>query len=163
INASNNLRTLDTTNKSEVDITEIIKKKSINIFEVDFPNNVSGALDMRNPNNPIIYLNKDHHLHRKRFTLAHELGHFILHHGAFLHLDKNLYFRDNFQNKNNDLIEIETNEFAANILMPYELIKSDIINKKDSIDDEEFIIQMAEKYNVSQIAMTIRIKKIFEE
>ncbi len=64
--------------------------------------------------NRVIIINKYMSNDRKRFTLAHELGHIIMHHG-FLIPD----YRD---------IEKEANEFASEFLMPSEVIRPSLRN-----------------------------------
>lgn len=58
-------------------------------------------------------VNSLHHPNRQRFTLAHEIGHYMLHrnHGAF---EDGLLFRRNQTNTQ----EIEANIFASALLMP---------------------------------------------
>src|SRR5690348_3700946 len=48
--------------------------------------NVSGAL-VRSPQGIVIGVNSAQHFHRQRFTIAHELAHFLLHDGIQLHVD----------------------------------------------------------------------------
>lgn len=52
---------------------------------------------------------------RRRFTLAHELGHFELHHNVNTHLEDNALTLDYFKNGNQ---EYEANQFATELLMP---------------------------------------------
>ena len=52
---------------------------------------------------------------RRRFTLAHELGHFELHHNVNTHLDDNALTLDYFKQGNQ---EYEANQFATELLMP---------------------------------------------
>lgn len=103
-----------------IDITRLVKKYIGNIIYfssshlTDEYKNVSGFIDF--PNNTI-YLNTDDIIQRQVFTLAHELGHFILH--------KNLY--EKYPEKYNIFlrnVEINTKEekeancFAAELLVP---------------------------------------------
>ena len=55
---------------------------------------------------------------RKRFTLAHELGHFELHHNENTHLEDNSLTLDYFKNGGQ---EYEANQFATELLMPSNL------------------------------------------
>ena len=59
--------------------------------------------------NPIIVTNKNLSVERLRFTLAHELGHLVMHRGTFL--EKKM--------------EEEANQFASEFLMPSEMIQKD--------------------------------------
>jgi Zn-dependent peptidase ImmA (M78 family) len=55
------------------------------------------------------------YLGRRRFTLAHELGHFELHHKENTHLEDNALTLDYFKYGNQ---EFEANQFATELLMP---------------------------------------------
>jgi len=69
---------------------------------------------------------------RQRFTLAHELGHFILHSDNkddYLFVDNaKVMFRTNKTSNQDYRREREANIFAASILMPQSLIK-DVFDK----------------------------------
>jgi len=54
------------------------------------------------------------------FTIAHEIGHFILHHGeSDLFIDTTyVAFRDSESTKGENRAEIQANQFAAALLMP---------------------------------------------
>ncbi|MFT4164189.1 MAG: XRE family transcriptional regulator [Microlunatus sp.] len=60
---------------------------------------------------PVIYINSDSPTDRKRLTLAHELGHLVLHSTEVV-----------------EEIEEQANEFAAEFLMPIEVIKPQLRN-----------------------------------
>jgi Zn-dependent peptidase ImmA (M78 family) len=81
----------------------------------------------------VIYLRESDALTRKRFTLAHELGHYISFlEGSFsstclvngIYQDK-YFFRKNDLESNADIwqMESEANAIAVTILMPEELVK----------------------------------------
>ena len=57
---------------------------------------------------------------RQRFTIAHELGHAVLHAREGIHLDQafRLRFRDQTSAMAIDPEEIDANSFAAELLMP---------------------------------------------
>jgi len=80
---------------------------------------------------------------RDRFTIAHELGHYFLH---SLQGQRPLRAARNGSNR----AEWEANWFAAGFLMPRDMIASDI----QTIS----IPEMAIKYGVSQVAISIRMK-----
>lgn len=94
---------------------------------------------------------------RKRFTLAHELGHYMLHrHLIGDGLDDDRAYRSTDVGKyHNTLIglkqEREANRFAANLLMPRKTV--DEYWAKDAATIES----MADKFGVSQHAMSIRV------
>lgn len=108
---------------------------------------------------------------RKRFTIAHEIGHLIRHISPdkgvqeFIDTKKTLNRKDSYW----DSKEYEANNFAAQLLMPLKLIKkhgNEIISqyklqqKAESMPASVFITRMASLFNVSEPAMKFRLKNI---
>lgn len=92
----------------------------------------------------IIRINKNiKHIGKKRFTIAHEIGHLILHRSVqpvFLDNESTLeYFQKGHQ-------ETEANEFASELLMPEEQFRSECKGKKFSPD---LLRHLAEKFQTS--------------
>lgn len=96
---------------------------------------------------------------RQRFTIAHEIGHFILHKDEALHVDEKslIGLRDRKSSLAVDEREIEANQFAAELLMPATFLQKDILNLPDDIEVEEAITKLAHRYQVSTQAMTFRL------
>ena len=94
-----------------------------------------------------IYVNGLHHVNRKRFTVAHEIAHFLLHKDYIGDgiLDDALY-RSGLGSD----IETEANALAAKILLPDSLLAKEPLRKM-SIRD------LAEKFEVSEASMGIRL------
>lgn len=83
---------------------------------------------------------------RQRFTIAHELGHFVLSHGDA--------FRDTpaaFSSRNSDPRERDANRFAAELLMPEAAIRKVIAAGR--FDEDE----LARAFGVSKVAMAYRV------
>lgn len=102
----------------------------------------------------IIYINPAESLERQRFTIAHELGHYVCGHLT----DSSEMFRDTsivYSRNNYDFQEYEANVFAAELLMPKEKIDF-LINSKGIATIEE----LASALIVSYSAMTIRLKNL---
>ena len=102
---------------------------------------------------------------RQRFTKAHELGHFMLHRGGNLFIDKDFKImnRSSSGEPSSEWQEWEANEFAACILMPESLVNEEM--KKlhiDYADDSinSWIEQLARTFDVSVNAMSIRISRL---
>jgi len=117
--------------------------------------NLSGAL-IRKPREVVIGVNSAHHPNRQRFTIAHEIGHFILHKGIKLHVDED--FRVNLRDGSASREEIEANAFAAELLMPTEYITHD--TKRYDRIDQATIQRLARRYQVSQKAMEIKLTNL---
>jgi Zn-dependent peptidase ImmA (M78 family) len=110
----------------------------------------------------MIGVNKDHHANRQRFTIGHELGHFLLHEGEQIHVDRESAFRVKLRNDRSsdgvDVEEKEANLFAAELLMPARFLERDLTSKKAfSVLDENAISALAKKYEVSAQALTFRL------
>jgi Zn-dependent peptidase ImmA (M78 family) len=147
-----------------VPLEKIAEKLGIIIEEEVFEGELAGVL-LRDINGAIIGVNAAHPETRKRFTIAHELGHFILHKGDPVHIDRG--FRVNFRDKKSsmaiDFEEIEANAFAAALLMPEKKLRAVIKKKiKQGIDLEnsEELEKIAEEFKVSQQALIIRLMKL---
>jgi Zn-dependent peptidase ImmA (M78 family) len=65
-----------------------------------------------------IFINSNDPATRQRFTLAHELGHAVMHSGQDI-----MDFRKNLEGFQPDRKELEANAFAADLLMPDHLFK----------------------------------------
>ncbi|MBA4192684.1 MAG: hypothetical protein C0467_32355 [Planctomycetaceae bacterium] len=114
---------------------------------------------------PVIGVNALHHPHRQRFTIAHEIGHWVLHRKQLegvVHVDKTypMLRRDQESSSGVDLIEIEANAFAAELLMPEALLAGELATPLD-IDDEKRLIALSRKYRVSVSAMRFRLLGYF--
>ncbi len=73
----------------------------------------------------IIFYNQDEIIERIRFSIAHELGHYVMNHITNLDQDDELY----------QIQEHEANTFAAQLLMPYQLLDLCVYNGIDvSVD-----------------------------
>jgi Zn-dependent peptidase ImmA (M78 family) len=114
-------------------IEEIARNYGLNIYGMDFNgnNDVSGFID---PEKKAIYVNKDESETRKAFTIAHELGHWILHpHKLKESPDKYaILFRRPIGSDENDPTEQEANCFAAHILVPKYLL-NDYKSENDNV------------------------------
>lgn len=147
-------------NELPINVNKIASYLNVSIYAIELPEDISGILDVRTE--PIILINKEHGLPRQRFSVAHELGHYQLHHIlGIIHVDKKSYYRNIKSTQGLDIIEIEANQFAANLLMPENLIRNELEKYEDFIDmDEDIVTIMAEKFNVSATAMGFRIHNL---
>lgn len=121
---------------------------------------ISGCL-IRKDGRGIIGVNPSQHPNRRRFTIAHEIGHFILHKGAEIHLDRVPSFRVNFRDADSSTgmyqDEIEANFFAAELLMPARFLTNEFEAIDLSADDDTTMQNLASRYGVSVQALTYRL------
>ena len=126
-----------------------------------FDDEMSGML-YRDGDRVIIGINSAHAQTRQRFSIAHEIGHLLLHEGRPMFVDKAV--RVNWRNGDAALGEIseevEANRFAAALLIPTPLLKAAItriVRNNDEIDTETLIRELANRFLVSQQAMDYRL------
>jgi hypothetical protein len=100
-----------------------------------------------------IKLNRFEPVERQRFTLAHEISHFLLHRfdiGSGV-LDDTMY-----RSSLSDRKEVEANKLASQIIMPLESVKTAAI-QLGNIEKTEKIESLARQFKVSKQAMQIRL------
>lgn len=142
-----------------IDVFSISKNRGIEIVPSDL-GDISGIL-FREGNRITIGINQTHPETRKRFTVAHELGHLILHGDQPLHVDKvfAIKLRSHVSSEAVDLEEIEANAFAAELLMPTGMMQQKLQDLPGVLDYEKetVISKLAKDFKVSPQAMTIRL------
>ena len=100
---------------------------------------------------------------RQRFTVAHELGHLLLHGYTTPHADSNfrVRFRDAESSTGSVREEIEANQFAAELLMPRELVAAQAtrigLDYASPDDDDPKLSRLARAFQVSKLALSIRL------
>lgn len=113
----------------------------------------------------IIGVNARHSENRIRFTIAHELGHFLLHEGETVHFDGKrpgltLNLRGLEASNGTDDNEREANLFAAELLMPVKFLENDLLDDSSDLMDENTLQDLAGKYQVSVQALTFRLANL---
>ena len=139
--------------QAPISVVGIANKLGVKVYKTnDFDDQISGLIQRDEHHGGksgyAIYTNARHPTTRRRFTIAHEIGHFVLHRDLIGDgiTDDGLYrsrLRGGF-------------ESAANLLMPRELVWEFIEQGVDTVDE------LAKKFNVSKSAMSIRLGVPFE-
>src|SRR5687768_12642303 len=109
-----------------------------------FEGDASGML-YREGDQIVIGVNALHPKTRQRFTIAHEIGHLVLHRQNFF-MNRNFRAnRDGESSTARDPEEIAANQFAAEILMPARMLADDLAGRTIDPDSDEIVEQLAEK------------------
>lgn len=154
--------------RAPINVYGIAKLEGLVVKEDDAgDDNLSGFL-LVDQNSKIIGVNSKHPQRRRRFTVAHELGHFHLHTlgNGNAHIDSSgnvgIHFRDETSSTGVSVEEMEANLFAAELLMPTELIQEKIqeISPDNGICGDTLIDKLAEAFDVSVQAMTVRLSSL---
>jgi len=129
-------------------MTELLEEKGIKVLLADLPDKVSGlTCIVKQPNRdleiPVIIVNKNHTLERRRLTMGHELGHRLI--------------------KANNLDEADLeklcNRFAGAFLAPREHLESEIGKQRSAFGYSE-IITLKRLYRISGGAFLMRLFQI---
>lgn len=144
-----------------VDVLGIAPHLGLVVMDAKFKDDgLSGAVGYKD-GHFLIWVNREQAVTRRRFTVAHEIGHFVLHmdRGANPHtytdVDGNLYmFRGAAVGERAK--EVEANQFAAALLMPSE----EVFARVDRVRGEIDTFRLAQEFWVSQVAMEIRLQTL---
>jgi len=139
--------------KPPVDVNKIAKALGFTVIPFEYPDAFSGEIFIKG-NVKSIGVNKRHSKTRQRFTIAHEIGHYINGHTYY---DKtgDMYEDESFDYSNPmHQQEKEANFFAAELLVPKNFVKKDL--DKFGLD----IPRLSELYNVSEQMMWIRLTSL---
>lgn len=101
-----------------------------------------------------IRVNRHEDKRRQRFTLAHEIAHFLLHADKIKDsLSDDVLYRSTLSNR----LEAEANKLATDILMPATLINNELTSLKDVTSEDQRVALLASLFEVSEVAMSIRL------
>jgi Zn-dependent peptidase ImmA (M78 family) len=143
----------DATESIPVDVAKAARTLGVAVYSAKLPEKVSGVLALEpkfgSDSGYVILVDEDEPAVRQRFTAAHELGHFVLHKEFVGERNEDNYLLRSEGMSNRQ--EVEANKFAASLLMPMDQIE---VAMKDGCTTPE---ALAKKFNVSKLAMSIRL------
>lgn len=99
-----------------------------------------------------IAINSNHHPNRQKFSMAHEYAHYLLHRSRIHEMPEGE--RILHRNGDRNSIEYQANEFAAQLLMPNELVRSAFRAASGNLKG------MASLLQVSQEALRYRLDNL---
>lgn len=159
-------------NRAPVDVDAIAHALGVSV-RYDYslePQGIIGQITFEGEH-PVVRINPWQNAYepRRRFTLAHELGHFVLHSN-----DERTEFIDSQQTMSRTAtywnpIESQANTFAAELLMPQELIVRegqaiiDTYKRQTGMTQmpaDAFLSAMAERFVVSNQSMEYRLRAL---
>jgi len=138
-------------NAAPVDLEGMAARLGLAVnMAADMPPQVSGSI-RRQGDHYMIEINASDTPRRRRFTLAHEISHFLLHRPM---LDGGIVDDRMYRSRLNDRFERQANRLAAQILMPPGLVRTAwAAGAKDAA-------KLAEAFDVSEQAMQIRLQEL---
>lgn len=135
-----------------VPIEEMVDKLNIKISYA--PSKDYSGMLIRKKSKTLMGINSTEPDARKRFSIAHELGHFL-----FSKKSVSVDYRiNNYVEKPEE--EKRADSFAANILMPRRWVLRDFEKISKSTITQNNLIDLAKKYKVSPEAMKFRLANL---
>lgn len=135
-----------------IPILEIAEENDVNVVFDNmgsYSQVIAGFCDFKSKK---LYVNAGDHINRKTFTIAHELGHWILHRDFFLAHPDDYPVLPRFQSPDSsNPYEQEANSFAAQVLVPQHLLLP-VKHVPVSV--------LAKIFGVSRQMMEIRLKNV---
>lgn len=128
-------------NNKEVNIFQLVEKMNIKYIEANIGEGILGACKSIGLKRLIVVDPNIEYLPQKRFTIAHEIGHLLMHQGN--HRCVVSMFDEG---KTKSGIESEANEFASEFLMPQNILKNYLKTQDITLD---LIKKISDNYNTS--------------
>lgn len=153
------LRTInDCLAERPVKLIRIASCLGIRVMLSTLPFGESGKISAKG-NEFCIWINRHEPKHRQRFTLAHEIAHYLLHRDKIRNnpegwSDSNELFRSNQPNE----IEYQANRLASDLIVPSHQLEEITRSMKDSPMTEEIVDNLAKQFGVSKATMEIKLQ-----
>jgi len=139
--------------RAPVDLSGLARALGLVVKAATLPPGKSGEIRPDGKDSFIIRVNRHDSLGRQRFTVAHEIAHFLLHRSLIgSGISDDALYRSN----QSDRVEAEANRLASDIVMPSSLLENAVQVAK-GIGVEDITGQLAESFQVSPAAMKIKL------
>lgn len=138
------------TQAAPINIAGLAQALGLRVVETDL-GDASGKIEREGSGSYLISVNRRHGENRKRFTVAHEIAHFILHRHLIGDgiVDSAMYRSDR-----GDAVERQANNYAATLLMPAPLVND---YWRNGIRTPR---QLSDVFKVSDSVAEIRIREL---
>jgi predicted transcriptional regulator len=133
-----------------MNINAVAEFLGLDVIEEIMDDDLSGYLEFRQ-GAWVAGVNALHHKNRQRFTIAHEIAHYVLHRDRAASFHDQTFAR---RASSTDQMEKEADRFAANLLMPEGSVRQAIQNGATSV------AALAEIFGVSALAMKYRVQTL---
>lgn len=141
--------------ETPVKLSTLARTLGLKVQASTLPAGISGEIrpDPDRADSYLIRVNRHDSPKRQRFTVAHEIAHFLLHRDQIGDGIKDDVL---YRSRLSDRREAEANRLAADLIMPAGLI-DDWLKRAQALRVEEPVEYLAQIFNVSEQAMRIRL------
>ena len=138
-------------------LSDLASRNGVLVFLLQLDNRLSGVFirRTRQPEGIIVVNTTGKNLVHQRFTLAHELGHWLL------HTDEDMIV-DVIDRNDRDPRETEANVFAAQFLVPKEELRKELQSYEVRADvvTDRLVVELAQAFGVSHVVIMWRLKEV---
>jgi hypothetical protein len=138
-----------------VKLSSLARALGVGLKAATLPAGISGEIrpDPENQGRFLVRVNRHDSASRQRFTVAHEIGHFLLHRDQIgTGIKDDVLYRSNLSDRR----EAEANRLAADLLMPPHLI-DEWLERARLLRVENVVAYLSEQFEVSEASMKIRL------
>ncbi|WP_397575475.1 ImmA/IrrE family metallo-endopeptidase [Sphingorhabdus sp.] len=137
-----------------VPVGSIAERLGLDVYSVTLDPNISGSIRRVAPTKFEIQVNDTDAAVRQRFTVCHEIAHYLLH-TSFIDaegIEDNILYRSQLSNAQ----EAEANRFAAALLLPWKTVKDWHFEQFGEPVNKTNLKAIAEKFRASDLAVGYR-------
>lgn len=145
--------------KLPFDITAMVQDHGISIIRRDIERSVTGVLVLDSTRVTML-LNRLFDASQQRFSLAHLFGHFVLHKNLSPLFVELIRPEESRSHQPWALLEQEADEFAAEMLMPEEILRDCVTAKPHHFRSPSVVQPLAARFGVSELAFALRLSQL---
>jgi len=141
-----------------IQIGKIAEELGLDVESITLPANISGLIRKVSDDEGerfVIEVNNTDASVRQRFTVAHEISHYLLHRSDIdaIGITDTILYRSGLSNKK----EVEANQLAAALLMPWSSIHEWSVRRFGCSPTVEHIAEIASAFRVSGLSVGFRL------
>jgi Zn-dependent peptidase ImmA (M78 family) len=154
-----------------IPVEVVARRLGLEVIRQQLPRDTSAVIVRSAQGRRVIGVNSQHSDTRQRFSIAHEIGHALLHlpseppatGDAVVDRPLEVLFRDDLASMGVDAREIEANAFAAELLMPEAAVRDrfrSLLLQSPQRGIEAVLSELAQVFDVSVQAMGYRLNNL---
>lgn len=135
-----------------VDLEGMARDLGVNVVTTSLPDTIAGKLerDRSAPAGFRAVINARDSHRRRRFTLAHEIAHYILHRDL---IEDSLVDSALYRSSLSDEFERQADRYAATLILPATAVK-------EAYRKDKALVRLAQMFDVSDAALRIRLREL---
>lgn len=147
--------------KMPLDIHALVSQYGIEVQGRKMERSIPGMM-VTTKSSALVTINENLPLNQQRFTLAHLLGHFVLHgKSAEVFVDRTTPIKGEGPEASKQLMqEAEANEFAGELLMPESIIRDRFGNSRPYPYNLESLRPLAAQFGINELVLAIRLTQL---